>query len=173
MFMKLGVFGSACNPITLGHYDAINEALKYFDKILIVPSFCHPFGKNMIDFEHRCTMVNLFIDDLNLSSKVELSKAEKEIYNGVDPVYTYFLLLHFKKTFSNMDISFICGQDVFDNLSNFTYYKEIINNFKIHNIGERVNIRSSLVRSSINNNEKISHMLSDSVYQYILDNSLY
>ncbi len=171
--MKLGVFGSACNPITLGHYDAISEALDSFDKVLIVPSFCHPFGKNMIDFDHRCAMVNLFIKDLNLSSKVELSKIEKEIYNGKDPIYTYFLLTQLKKEYSNSDISFICGQDVYDNLPNFTYYEDIVREFKVHNIGERVKIRSSLVRNGFKDDNDITYMLSTSVFQYIIENNLY
>ena len=59
--MKIAVFGSAFNPPSLGHKSVI-ERLSHFDKVLLVPSLSHAWGKEMLPFDTRIDMVLTFID---------------------------------------------------------------------------------------------------------------
>ena len=43
---RTGVFGSAFNPPTRGHYDVLTQAAPHFDRRLLVPSVAHAFRKN-------------------------------------------------------------------------------------------------------------------------------
>jgi nicotinate-nucleotide adenylyltransferase len=171
--MKVGVFGSACNPITMGHYDAITQGLVHCDVILIVPSFMHPFGKKMIDFDTRCELVNFFISDMKIDSKVKLSMVEKDIYEGNFPVYTYDVLQRLSLLHKNDEIIFLCGEDVYDSLDKFYMIDYIKKTWKIIKLSDSVKIRSTLVRNSLINNGKIDNLVSKTVAEELVKRRLY
>lgn len=171
--MKIGVFGSACNPITMGHYDAILQGLKYCDIVLIVPSFKHPFNKNMIDFNIRCDLVESFISDMGITEDVFLSKVEMDIYDGENPVYTYNVLNKLSEIYSCDEIVFLCGEDVYDSLDKFHMHEYIKDNWEIIKLNDVIKIRSTLVRSAINSNNDISSLVSKTVENKIKDNKYF
>ncbi|MEF1220429.1 nicotinate-nicotinamide nucleotide adenylyltransferase, partial [Photobacterium damselae] len=47
---QIAIFGSAFNPPTLGHLSVL-ERLSQFDKVLVLPSYAHAWGKVMLDYE--------------------------------------------------------------------------------------------------------------------------
>ena len=54
--MRIAVMGSAFNPPTLGHVDVIEQALANADRVWLVPSFRHAWGKEMAPYLDRCAM---------------------------------------------------------------------------------------------------------------------
>ena len=75
---KIAVFGSAFNPPSVGHKSVI-DSLTHFDQVLLLPSISHAWGKQMLDYDLRCELVDAFIQDLNLSNLVR-STVEEELY---------------------------------------------------------------------------------------------
>ena len=66
--MKIAVFGSAFNPPTRGHEDAIRYVLDEVgdvEKILLVPSYHHAFAKQMADYDTRIELLKAFVNDID------------------------------------------------------------------------------------------------------------
>jgi nicotinate-nucleotide adenylyltransferase len=173
--MVIGVFGSACNPVTLGHYDAITQAMEKCDKLFIVPSFKHAFGKVMADYNLRCEMVSSFISDLSLdkSHDVSLSKIEEKLGQTKTPVYTFDVLSELQKLYPNDKIVFFCGTDVVNNFHNYYKGQDVLDNWDIVELEERTQTRSTLVREYIQKDLEISALVSPSVKEIIIKNKLY
>ena len=115
---RIGVFGAAFNPPTLGHRDVLEQVRSHFDEILLVPSVSHAFGKNMISLEHRLAMLTLFIDDLDFKTKITLSDIEQVLLSQLKtegPIYTYDVLTALTQQYQvrnkNVTIHFILGPD--------------------------------------------------------------
>lgn len=153
---KIGVFGSAFNPPTKGHADAINQATKVFDEVWLFPSFAHAHGKKPIPFEIRIELVTdliSFLEDKN----VKVSDLEKECHEtlGKEYVYTYDLLSYLSKKYPECDFKFICGKDNSSPDKWVTFYKsqEIDKIFGKFIVEERVDARSTYIREAINKEE--------------------
>ena len=110
---KIAIFGSAFNPPSLGHKSVI-DSLAHFDKILLVPSIAHAWGKEMLDFDTRCQLVNAFISDLSLD-QVELSLIEKSLFTPGESVTTYAVLSELRM--SVLRIFTFSGQAITDHRS--------------------------------------------------------
>lgn len=50
----LAVYGGAFDPPHPGHESVIRRALRYAERVALVPSHRHAFGKRMADFHLRC-----------------------------------------------------------------------------------------------------------------------
>lgn len=59
--MRVGIFGGSFNPPHVGHVLAATYALCQgeVDLVLVVPTFCHPFGKSLAGFQSRYEMSKL------------------------------------------------------------------------------------------------------------------
>ena len=180
---RIGVFGSAFNPPTLGHLDVIQQAAKQFDQILLVPSAAHAFAKNMQSFEHRFAMVEHFIDEAEIAD-CHLTACNVEIElltaNPDKPVYTYDLLCHLDTSYSGAEFGFIRGPDnaAPDTWKRFYKASDIESRWVIFTAEERLSVRSTKVRELLatkgsKGKERLEGLLFSSVYQYILDNGLY
>lgn len=56
--MRIALLGGSFNPPHVGHLLAAHyvRATREVDEVWLMPSFRHPFGKALIDFEHRLAM---------------------------------------------------------------------------------------------------------------------
>lgn len=149
--MKIGVFGSAFDPPHLGHADVINQALTVFDKVVIVPSYQHPFGKVMAPFKLRVDMAKAMCLTLDHPKRVVISKVEEVIYKEMiqkRAIYTFDVLLELSKRFTSDSLTFVAGPD---NLApevwgRFYRVDDIIKNWGIWGAQERLECRSSSIR---------------------------
>ncbi|MGB1320145.1 MAG: nicotinate-nicotinamide nucleotide adenylyltransferase [Vibrio gallaecicus] len=169
--LKIAVFGSAFNPPSLGHKSVI-ESLAHFDKILLVPSIAHAWGKEMLDFDIRCQLVEAFIEDIELSH-VELSDIEKCLHTPGESVTTYAVLNKIKEKYSNADITFVIGPDNFFKFSSFYKAEEITKTWAVMACPEKVNIRSTDIRKAISNGSDIKDLTTSSVTKMLQDGELY
>ncbi|MBD1558769.1 nicotinate-nicotinamide nucleotide adenylyltransferase [Vibrio sp. S9_S30] len=168
---KIAIFGSAFNPPTLGHKSVI-ESLTHFDKVLLVPSYAHAWGKEMVDFGIRCQMVEGFISDI-AQSNVELSQIEESLYRPEESVTTYALLEAFQETYPDAELTFVIGPDNFYNFSKFYRAYEITKRWSVMTCPEKISVRSTLIREKLAQNESISALTTRSVNNFLRKHVLY
>jgi nicotinate-nucleotide adenylyltransferase len=177
--MNILILGSAFDPPHKGHADTVYQNLDKFDKILLVPSYAHGFGKKMRPFEHRFELTLAFCEQFNNeNSKVEASDVERDIYNmqkEKGPVYTYVLLCWLQKKYGpDVEFSFLMGPDNEDNFHKFYKHEEIRQNWGLVVAKERVNVRSSLIRPLITEDKanitEIESMTGKAVSEKIFEN---
>lgn len=72
------IFGGSFNPPHLAHVLAMSVVLSRFDveRILVVPTFQHPFAKSLAPYEERVRMCELAMGFL---PRVEVSRVEEEL----------------------------------------------------------------------------------------------
>ncbi|MBE8215399.1 MAG: adenylyltransferase/cytidyltransferase family protein [Endozoicomonadaceae bacterium] len=165
MLKKIGVFGSAFDPPTLGHQNVIMQARNLYDELILIPSICHPFKKKMSSFEKRCEWVQKFIEDISpcIQKPVSLSCIEKILWSGYheDTVFTYTVLEALEQRYypkKNYQLIFIRGEDNAQPAIWSTFYRaeDIVKKWPIFTAKIQKNIRSSTVRSMICRKQPIS-----------------
>lgn len=170
---KIAVFGAALNPPTYAHTNIIKTLADEFDLVLVVPSFMHPFGKNMIPFEDRLRMAQIMIDSTQ-KDNISLSAIESKLPNENNRIYTIDVLNKIKEKFINDDIYFVMGQDNKDNFEKFYKHDEIIKNYKLKTIENIPEIRSTLLREELKKkSEKTKALTLPAILKYIEKNNLY
>ncbi|CAM2900992.1 nicotinate-nicotinamide nucleotide adenylyltransferase [Vibrio rarus] len=168
---KIAVFGSAFNPPSFGHLSVI-ERLSHFDQVLLVPSIAHAWGKQMLDYTERCSMIKAFISDIPCSN-VSLSCIEKELENGQGPVTTFHLLCALQMANPNAELTFVIGPDNLFNFSKFYKFEEIMRRWSVLACPETVAIRSTEIREKLVQGQDIQHLTSESVVKILQNNDLY
>ncbi len=155
---RIGVFGASFNPPTLGHFDALKQALPHFDEILLVPSLSHPFGKNLAPIVHRLAMLEIFLNDLQslqLGHNVKISLIEQSMQmkgQAKEFIYTYDVLTELSKLYQSqhqsVSLRFILGPDNNhpDVWHKFYRYQEIEQNWPLFVAKENLPIHSTMVR---------------------------
>lgn len=162
---KIAVFGSAFNPPSLGHKSVI-DSLSHFDKVLLLPSISHAWGKKMLDYQFRCKLVDAFIADLS-NPKIERSNVEEILYQPGQSVTTFDVLAELQKNCPSADITFVIGPDNLFSFAKFHRAEEILSNWSIMACPERVTIRSTNIRDCIARHETIEHLTTPSVCQLL------
>lgn len=174
--MKIAVFGSAFNPPTRGHEDAIRYVLENerdVEKVLLVPSFKHAFAKQMADYPLRVKMVEAFVKDLN-DQRVQAHAIEEQIASSEKPVFTFDLLAHMQTQLSDKDeLCFVIGPDNAANWDNFYRSEEIKQRWQLITVPERKAIRSTLVREKLQQGLDISGFLTPSVEDILKNDVTY
>lgn len=168
---KIALFGSAFNPPSLGHKSVI-DALTHFDQILLLPSIAHAWGKEMLDYETRCHLVELFIQDLNID-RVSLSRLEEVLFHPGEKVTTYRVLTELQEREPDAEITFVIGPDNFLNFHKFYRYEMILKRWSVLVCPERIPVRSTQIRESILKNQPIKDLTTPSVAQFLTANSVY
>jgi len=168
---KIAVFGSAFNPPSLGHKSVI-DSLNHFDHILLVPSISHAWGKDMLDYDIRCQLIEAFIKDIG-SSKVELSKVEQELVTPGNSVTTYAVLTKIGDLFPESDITFVIGPDNLFNFDKFYKSEEILQKWSIMVCPEKVPVRSTEIRRRLSENADISDLTTPSVERLLQQLKVY
>ncbi len=158
---KIAVFGSAFNPPSLGHKSVI-DSLNHFDRILLVPSISHAWGKEMLDFDIRCQLIEAFITDIG-SNKVTLSKLEQDLVVPDKSVTTHEVLTRVEQMFPFADITFVIGPDNLLNFDKFYKASEILQRWSIMVCPERIPVRSTEIRQRLSENAEISDLTTPSV----------
>ncbi|MEJ2764853.1 nicotinate-nicotinamide nucleotide adenylyltransferase [Photobacterium sp. MCCC 1A19761] len=171
MSVSIAVFGSAFNPPSLGHKSVL-ERLQNFDRVLLLPSFAHAWGKVMIDYEARCELVEAFIADLGLPN-LELSRLEQEMAVDQESITTFAVLTELQKRHPDAQLTFVVGPDNFLNFSKFYKADDILARWQVLACPETVNIRSTQIRDIIVNNGCISHLTTPQVAKMLKDRERY
>lgn len=182
--MKIAVFGSAFNPPTLGHKDAIGQCFEQgADCVILIPSYQHAFGKSMGSYEDRLKMTYAFAQDLkkdglnvvaslnkeglrdddsDIDSMIEHRISEDKLKKGLDKtVFSFDLMSYFSDKYKEHEFILAFGVDNIDNLHKFYKGDMLKKNWNIIALEDRKPIRSTLVRNEFKNSGI------KSIYQYV------
>jgi nicotinate-nucleotide adenylyltransferase len=104
----VGVFGGSFNPPHLAHVLALAVVHARFDveRILVVPSYQHPFAKSLAPYDDRVTMCELAMGWL---PRVEVSRVEEELGGESRTVRT---IEHLRTLYPDKPLRFIMGADI-------------------------------------------------------------
>ncbi|PSW20209.1 nicotinate-nicotinamide nucleotide adenylyltransferase [Photobacterium sanctipauli] len=171
MAESIAVFGSAFNPPSLGHKSVL-ERLAHFDRVLLLPSFSHAWGKKMLGYQQRCQLVTAFIEDINLPN-VELSRLEEQIAVGDEAVTTFAVFEALEQKHPKANLTFVVGPDNFLNFRKFYKADEIMSRWQVLACPETVKVRSTDIRCQIENYCDISHLTTEKVANMLQDERWY
>ncbi|MBV1841104.1 nicotinate-nicotinamide nucleotide adenylyltransferase [Photobacterium ganghwense] len=171
MTASIAVFGSAFNPPSLGHKSVL-ERLAHFDQVLLLPSYHHAWGKQMLDYDARCEMVEAFIEDLGLPN-LQLSRLEEEIASESSPVTTFAVLEALELRHPDANLTFVVGPDNFLNFGKFYKSDEILHRWQILACPETVPVRSTKIREHLINSRNFSHLTTEKVAKMIVNKGWY
>ncbi|MBX7246063.1 MAG: nicotinate (nicotinamide) nucleotide adenylyltransferase [Candidatus Sumerlaeaceae bacterium] len=111
MSERIGLFGGSFNPPHVAHVLAVHYALSVWplDRILVVPNFQHPFGKELANFDHRFEMTRLAFR--HLGPNVEISAVERDLG---EVSYTIDTVRELKRRYADTQFRLIVGSDILD-----------------------------------------------------------
>jgi nicotinate-nucleotide adenylyltransferase len=119
--MKVAIFGGSFNPPHVAHVlaAALVVATHDIDRLLVVPTFQHPFAKELAPFEARVTMCELAMGNL---PRVEISRVEADL-GGESK--TLFTLQHLQKLNPNWRMQLVMGGDLVSESSKWHRFEDI------------------------------------------------
>lgn len=105
----IGILGGSFNPPHVAHVLVCQFALCCWplDSIIVIPSFIHPFEKELEPFSHRFRMTELAF--ANLVPRVEISRIEEEM-GGVS--FTIDTIQELKRRLPDAALRLIVGSDI-------------------------------------------------------------
>ena len=92
---EIALYGGAFNPPHAGHAQVMIEASRQARRVLVVPSFRHPDGKQMVDYDVRLNWLESIVETVQSLCCAELraSRVEQVVARGVEgAIYSYTLL---------------------------------------------------------------------------------
>lgn len=126
---RFGVFGSACDPITIGHLVTMEMVMdrRRLDGMFLVPSSDKRRDKerDLTPNEHRLKMIQLAIQD---NPKIRVSTVEMEA-SGWE-TYTYETMEKLKSQFPIDELYFVMGADNLAGITKWHKGEELIENNK-------------------------------------------
>lgn len=157
---KLAIYGGAFNPPHAGHANVMIEASKQAEGVLVVPSYMHPFGKVMMDYELRLEWLGRIADRIRIHCEGEIiaSRIEHRLFQRSEgPVFSYNLLTYIAQVYGvePKQIALVVGPDVEALLPTFYLGPELLEKFSIITIPEQVGVRSTLMRQSLESGQKL------------------
>jgi len=181
MALRVALLGGSFNPPHVGHLMAAywTLATQDVDKVWLMPAFRHPFGKELVPFEHRMAMCELAARDL---AKVEVSRIEAEVGGEGRTVETLEFL---RRTHPEIEPSLVVGSDVIperDKWYRFSRVQELAKLIVIHRAGYDVpeapgpvlaEVSSTEVRRRMAAGEDVSLWVPRAVEAYARAHGLY
>jgi len=177
------LYGLSGNPTHIGHMNIANKLSDICDEVWMMLSY-DSSTKKLIDANLRKKVLELSIKDLN-NPKIKIFNylIDNKIKEG-----TYFTLKNLKKDYLNIDFSFIIGYDNVIDITNWIEYEKLISenkfiivnrpidnndlfnknlllfeNYQIVNIGNDIQISSTMIRNDYLNNRKYISLSAQSI----------
>lgn len=106
--MTIAVFGGSFNPPHLAHVLAVTVVLARYelDRLLVVPTYQHPFAKSLAPYEDRVKMCELAMAWI---PRVEVSRVEQELGGESRTLRT---IEHLRTKYPGKDLRLIVGADI-------------------------------------------------------------
>lgn len=189
--IKTGLFFGSFNPIHIGHLILAEYMVEHTDlaELWFIPSPHNPLKekKSLLADHHRLALVNQAIDYDDRFKVVDLE------FKMPQPSYTIDTLIRLSEKYPNHDFILICGADIFKSFHKWKNYKELLKqySFYVYNrpgskLGDYsdhpkiklfeaplIEISSSFIRKSIQENKNVNYMLPDKVWKYIEEMHFY
>ncbi len=190
--MKIGLFFGSFNPIHVGHLIIANILYEYTDlnEVWFVVSPQNPHKRDSRSLIHefdRIDMVELAIEDQ------PHFKASDIEFNMSKPNYTIDTLTYLKDKHPKHDFNLIIGGDNLKSFPKWKNHKQILSHYGLivyprpgasetdlaHHPNVKMvdapilDISSSFIRKCIRENKSVRYLVTEKVYQFIMDRKLY
>ena len=187
----VGLFFGSFNPIHIGHLIIANYMVEFTDlkEVWFVVSPHNPLKakESLLNDLHRLQLVRIAIE---YNNKLKASNIE---FGLPQPSYTSDTLAFLKDKYPQKKFALIMGSDNLDGFHKWKNYEFILNNYPIYvyprpssdggvlknhpNVkmvnAPLIEISASFIRKAIGDKKNVMYMLTDSVYQYILEMNFY
>ena len=198
---RYGVFGAACDPITIGHLVTMDIVMdrRKLDGMILVPSSDKRRDKKraLTSNEHRLNMINLAIAD---NDNIQVNTIEMEAVGW--ETYTYETMKKLEKEYPNDEIFFVMGADNLMNITKWHKGQELIENnqfivmgregydmsdiiakdsflikhehhFDCLSKGVNIETSSTLIRSRMRDGLSVRYLVPQPALEYALHHGLY
>jgi nicotinate-nucleotide adenylyltransferase len=120
--VRVALLGGSFNPPHVGHLIAAQyvKATQEIDEVWLLPSFRHPFGKQLTPFEHRARMCRAMCADA--SGWLQVCEVEQQLGGDGRTVNT---LKHLRGNFPDHRFSLVIGSDIVKDLPHWKDFDEI------------------------------------------------
>ncbi|MFZ0156420.1 adenylyltransferase/cytidyltransferase family protein [Pseudomonas sp.] len=147
---KFAVYGGAFNPPHAGHVQVMASLLNQAEHVRVVPSFAHPFGKQMVDFDLRVQWLEEIVGVFS-EPRLVVDTCERELFKQKAPIFSIDLLRSIAERFSlnKKDVALVVGEDNQKVLHTFYGYQQITDEFSIITVPETIHVHSSMIRDSL------------------------
>ncbi|MDQ3265613.1 MAG: nicotinate (nicotinamide) nucleotide adenylyltransferase [Myxococcota bacterium] len=120
--MRVALLGGSFNPPHVGHLMAAHfvRATRPMDEVWLMPAHRHPFGKELVSFQHRVRMCQLLCDDA--AGWLKVSEAEQDVPGEGRTVDT---LEHLTARYPGVEFTLILGSDILKDLPKWKAFDRI------------------------------------------------
>lgn len=183
--MKIALFGGSFNPPHICHVLVAvwAKAMRAVDEVWFVPAYQHAFSKRLIDFEHRCRMIELATTALGAWAR--LSRVEAEIGSESRTIDT---VRHLIRTNPGVQIGLLVGADILLELPRWKEHDRLLELVDLYVVGRvgfsvpdralalelpEVSSRELRRRLAAGDLDYCRERIPQPVMRYIVDNALY
>lgn len=174
----IAVYGGGFNPPHVGHAMVMSWVLQtgLADRVLMVPSHDHPFGKNMAPFARRVEWCEALISDMGMRHCIHVSTLEQEM---PAPNYSINLLRKLREISPPNTFRFVMGADNLHAAARWFGFDDIVREFPpiYANRGDLEpfiptspifpNISSTEIRNKLQAGEPVNHLLTRTVVKMV------
>jgi nicotinate-nucleotide adenylyltransferase len=120
--VEIALLGGSFNPPHVGHLMAAVwvHACERADQVWLMPAYRHPFGKELVDYEHRVRMCELVARES--SGWLHVSQIEREVGGEGRTVDT---LEHLREKFKDDRFTLVIGSDILPDLPSWKDFDRI------------------------------------------------
>lgn len=110
----IALFGGSFNPPHWGHRQVLDylQGISDFDEVWMLPTYDHPFEKNILSFKQRDDMCRLTAE--GLGPRVKVCSIEGDLKN--EPSYMIDTIRSLKNKFQNCQFKIVIGSDCKEDL---------------------------------------------------------
>jgi nicotinate-nucleotide adenylyltransferase len=123
---KVGLFGGSFNPPHVAHQLVALYILETsVDEVWFIPTYSHPFGKNLVAYDHRVAMCELAAAPLGARARV--SRAEEDLAKKPDFVAsrTLDLIEHLEAAHRDCELHLVVGADILGETDKWHRWDEV------------------------------------------------
>lgn len=150
MTVQLAVYGGAFNPPHAGHVQVMASLLSQAAHVLVVPSYAHPFGKQMVDFDVRVQWLEKIAGDFK-EPRLVVDTCERELFEHKSPIFSIDLLRFIARRarLDTKDVALVMGVDNQKVFRTFYRYQEIMDEFSVITLPETISVHSTMIRDAL------------------------
>lgn len=124
---RVGLFGGSFNPPHVAHQLVALYILETLvDEVWFVPTYSHPFGKQLTAFDHRVAMCELAAAPLGARARV--SRAEEALAKKPDFVAsrTLDLIEHLEEQHTGAELHLVVGADILGETDKWHRWDDVV-----------------------------------------------
>lgn len=121
---RVALFGTSADPPTTGHLAILQWLSQHFDQVAVWASD-NPFKSHQATLEHRTAMLQLLINDLNLS------KQSVQVYPELSNSRTVITVERAQERWTEAELTLVVGADLVEQLPKWFRAEDLLKRVKL------------------------------------------